>query len=525
MQTRTDDGNQSELDLLEFMDSEEKDQQCQDVNDKSQEITEDADLQNHSDISNENFQGLLEYSFWLFENFNELCSKHSDLSQKQLLIAACVEWTQLDDKAKWRNYAVKRKYLQEIEDKRAKTGTRIWASDSRRRFPEKFRGKSAAELREAWLEVEDKSKWDQLAAIDKKRYVEDRKKAGLHPLQPTNAYAYSMGDNRRRIAKQHVGVSIQELQAFISAEWKSVKDKSKWESMAAEDTKRFEQEMQVYSEAKNPTEEPCSSPSSIMIMPIGSETSSIAFYNLYQLFHSKPSAIKSSGTKKQPSIFLACRNKEKKRHSSRLAASLFKKEHYVQPNTPSPSIACAVADVQQPTCYIHPALLTECYEDNRPLGRGMRDCGDHEDQPPTTSSRQQLAKDAKMVEKHGMEGCWVQVKLTVDVKNIWAKTEAEQKEREWKRRHNIWKHCTILSHHIDRQYICKLEKKISSEVTACKKCDPTVFLKMTDGSTKLLRKHIEIHAEEAAIFKKLEEEYRPCRWETVGLKNFGSLLC
>uniref|UniRef100_A0A915CXI6 HAT C-terminal dimerisation domain-containing protein n=1 Tax=Ditylenchus dipsaci TaxID=166011 RepID=A0A915CXI6_9BILA len=50
-----------------------------------------------------------------------------------------------------------------------------------------------------------------------------------------------------------------------------------------------------------------------------------------------------------------------------------------------------------------------------------------------------------------------------------------------------------------------LFKKISSELTACKKCDPTVFLKMTDGSTKLLRKHIEIHAEEAAIFKKLEE--------------------
>uniref|UniRef100_A0A915DZX2 Uncharacterized protein n=1 Tax=Ditylenchus dipsaci TaxID=166011 RepID=A0A915DZX2_9BILA len=350
MQTITDDDKQSELDFLEFMDSEEKDQQCRDVNDKSQEITEDADLRKHSDISNENFKDYWNTAFG-YSRISMSSAANIRISHRNnfsLLLAA--RPIVLEDQIP--NITRKESTCKKLKIKGPKQAREYWASDSRRRFLEKSRGKSAAEFREAWLEVEEKSKWDQLAAIDKKRYVEDRKKAGLHP-----------------IAKQHVGVSIQELQAFISAEWTSIKDKSKWESMAAEDTKRFEQEMQVYSEAKNPTEEPCSSPSSIiMIMPIASENSNIALYNLYQLFHSKPSPIKSRSTRKQSSILLSCRNRVKERHSSRLAQNSFKKEHYVQPNTLSPSIACVVAVVQQPTCHIQPALLTECYVDNRPLG-------------------------------------------------------------------------------------------------------------------------------------------------------------
>jgi hypothetical protein len=51
----------------------------------------------------------------------------------------------------------------------------------------------------------------------------------------------------------------------------------------------------------------------------------------------------------------------------------------------------------------------------------------------------------------------------------------------------------------------KLFKKISPEESICEKCNPPVIIKTDDGSTKLLKKHIRVHPEEAAIFKKLEE--------------------
>uniref|UniRef100_A0A915CUY0 Transposase n=1 Tax=Ditylenchus dipsaci TaxID=166011 RepID=A0A915CUY0_9BILA len=51
----------------------------------------------------------------------------------------------------------------------------------------------------------------------------------------------------------------------------------------------------------------------------------------------------------------------------------------------------------------------------------------------------------------------------------------------------------------------KLFKKISPEETICEKCNPPVTINTKDGSTKLLKRHVQVHPEAAKIFTKLEE--------------------
>lgn len=53
-----------------------------------------------------------------------------------------------------------------------------------------------------------------------------------------------MADNRARLTKP--GMSVTDVTKAAGAEWGTVKDKSKWEKMAADDKKRYEKEMATY---------------------------------------------------------------------------------------------------------------------------------------------------------------------------------------------------------------------------------------------------------------------------------------
>merc|ERR1712124_40318 len=69
------------------------------------------------------------------------------------------------------------------------------------------------------------------------------------PKQPTHAYAFFVQENRSKIAEQNPDKSPPEIIRMISDAWKNIQeqDKSYYQSLAAEDKKRFKQEMKSLS--------------------------------------------------------------------------------------------------------------------------------------------------------------------------------------------------------------------------------------------------------------------------------------
>lgn len=58
------------------------------------------------------------------------------------------------------------------------------------------------------------------------------------PKRAKSAYMFWLAENRARLSKP--GLSVIDVTRAAGAEWGTVKDKSKWEKMAAEDKKRYE---------------------------------------------------------------------------------------------------------------------------------------------------------------------------------------------------------------------------------------------------------------------------------------------
>ncbi|VDK18764.1 unnamed protein product [Anisakis simplex] len=67
------------------------------------------------------------------------------------------------------------------------------------------------------------------------------------PKRGKSAYIFWLSDNRARFTKP--GVSVVEVTKAAAVEWNVLKDKSKWEKMAAEDKKRYVKELASYKAA------------------------------------------------------------------------------------------------------------------------------------------------------------------------------------------------------------------------------------------------------------------------------------
>uniref|UniRef100_F1LC94 FACT complex subunit SSRP1 n=1 Tax=Ascaris suum TaxID=6253 RepID=F1LC94_ASCSU len=71
-----------------------------------------------------------------------------------------------------------------------------------------------------------------------------QKKDPNAPKRAKSAYMFWLAENRARLSKP--GLSVIDVTRAAGAEWGTVKDKSKWEKMAAEDKKRYEKESAKY---------------------------------------------------------------------------------------------------------------------------------------------------------------------------------------------------------------------------------------------------------------------------------------
>uniref|UniRef100_A0A915DWI5 HMG box domain-containing protein n=1 Tax=Ditylenchus dipsaci TaxID=166011 RepID=A0A915DWI5_9BILA len=72
-----------------------------------------------------------------------------------------------------------------------------------------------------------------------KKAIKRVKKSKEGPKRAMSAYMYWFIENRPRIAESCSGPEVMKA---AGAEWKTVEDKSKWEKLAADDKKRFQDE-------------------------------------------------------------------------------------------------------------------------------------------------------------------------------------------------------------------------------------------------------------------------------------------
>jgi hypothetical protein len=81
---------------------------------------------------------------------------------------------------------------------------------------------------------------------DKARYRDEmsRYKPPMRIKRPRSSYAFFMKDSRQQIAESNPDKNPRELMSYIAAAWKSISesDKAKFNEMAAEDKKRYEEE-------------------------------------------------------------------------------------------------------------------------------------------------------------------------------------------------------------------------------------------------------------------------------------------
>ena len=124
----------------------------------------------------------------------------------------------------------------------------------------------------AWKEVDDKTKWEEMAAEDKQRYKKDmaaysppseddvssdddgnkkpkKKRAKKDPNAPKNAksaFMFFSSAKRAGIKEANPDASFGDMGKLVGAAWKEVDDKTKWEELAAEDKQRYKKEMAAY---------------------------------------------------------------------------------------------------------------------------------------------------------------------------------------------------------------------------------------------------------------------------------------
>nr|CDJ83555.1 High mobility group domain containing protein [Haemonchus contortus] len=77
-----------------------------------------------------------------------------------------------------------------------------------------------------------------------KMKAERKKKDPNAPKRAQSAYMLWLNENRAKLSKP--GMSVVDVSRAAGVEWATVKDKSKWEKMAAEEKKRYEKEMAAY---------------------------------------------------------------------------------------------------------------------------------------------------------------------------------------------------------------------------------------------------------------------------------------
>lgn len=87
-----------------------------------------------------------------------------------------------------------------------------------------------------------KSKSSRGPATPKK--VKRAKKDPNAPKRAKSAYMFWLGANRARLTKP--GMSVIDVTRVAGVEWGKVKERAKWEKMAAEDKRRYEAEIKRY---------------------------------------------------------------------------------------------------------------------------------------------------------------------------------------------------------------------------------------------------------------------------------------
>lgn len=93
---------------------------------------------------------------------------------------------------------------------------------------------------------EEKAKYIEQAEKDKARYKDEmsRYEPPKKIKRPRSSYAFFMKDMRQQIAEQNQDKNPRELMASIAEAWKSIsdEDKAKYNELAIEDKKRYEEE-------------------------------------------------------------------------------------------------------------------------------------------------------------------------------------------------------------------------------------------------------------------------------------------
>ena len=103
-------------------------------------------------------------------------------------------------------------------------------------------------IAQLWKSVSDadKAKYVEQAEKDKARYKDEmsRYEPTKKIKRPRSSYAFFMKDMRHKIAEENQEKNPRELMADIAAAWKNIseQDKAKYNEMAVEDKKRYEEE-------------------------------------------------------------------------------------------------------------------------------------------------------------------------------------------------------------------------------------------------------------------------------------------
>ncbi|CAJ0962660.1 unnamed protein product, partial [Mesorhabditis belari] len=78
--------------------------------------------------------------------------------------------------------------------------------------------------------------------------IKPTKKEEKAPKRALSAYMLWLAENRPRLTKP--GMSVTAVAKAAGAEWKNVKDRSKWEKQASADKERYSKEMEVHKASK-----------------------------------------------------------------------------------------------------------------------------------------------------------------------------------------------------------------------------------------------------------------------------------
>ena len=68
------------------------------------------------------------------------------------------------------------------------------------------------------------------------------------PKRALSAYFIWLAENRSALTKPGMGVT--DVSKAAGVEWKKIKDKTKWETLAAKDKERYEKEKAAYEKSK-----------------------------------------------------------------------------------------------------------------------------------------------------------------------------------------------------------------------------------------------------------------------------------